>query len=105
MTRLGFFAVSSILAGLVQASPIYTPITARWNDTAFTAPDYLNVSYQSEIKDNLPSVLILATGGTIAGQGDSPTDAQVYKAGSLPLGDLVERELRNLQALNSVTEP
>ena len=39
-------------------------------------------------QQKLPRVVILATGGTIAGTGASP-DRSAYKAGELPIKDLI----------------
>lgn len=46
---------------------------------------------QKEVQKNsqLPRVMILATGGTIAGSGDSDTRA-AYKAGEVPVEDLIQ---------------
>ena len=51
----------------------------------------LNVNAESIEKDSinkLPKVIILATGGTIAGAGDSPTKA-AYMPGKVPIDDLL----------------
>lgn len=73
---------SLALAGAVAASPI-----ARQN---WEIPSYINVTYQSPINESLPSVFILATGGTIAGSGASSTDSGRYSAGAIGVAALVE---------------
>lgn len=42
----------------------------------------------SQAQNNLPRIIILATGGTIAGTGAS-ADRSAYKAGELPIADLI----------------
>ena len=73
------------LLGLAAASPI-----AREN--GWEVPSYINVTYQSPMNESLPSVFILATGGTIAGSGASSTASGVYSAGSIGVAALVEGE-------------
>ena len=69
--------------GLATASPV-----AREND--WTVPSYINVTYQSPKNESLPSVFILATGGTIAGSGTSSTASGIYSAGAIGVEALVE---------------
>ncbi|APO44997.1 L-asparaginase [Paenibacillus xylanexedens] len=38
----------------------------------------------------LPNVLVIGTGGTIAGQSEDATSFQNYKAGTLPIGEMVD---------------
>ena len=38
----------------------------------------------------LPNVVILGTGGTIAGKGDSSMNTAVYRAGAMDVNDLVK---------------
>lgn len=71
------------LLGLAAATPI-----AREND--WQVPSYINVTYQSPMNESLPSVFILATGGTIAGSGTSSTASGVYSAGAIGVEALVE---------------
>jgi len=68
---------------LATASPV-----AREND--WTVPSYINVTYQSPMNESLPSVFILATGGTIAGSGTSSTASGIYSAGAIGVEALVE---------------
>jgi L-asparaginase len=72
------------LLGLSAASPV-----AREND-GWEVPSYINVTYQSPMNESLPSVFILATGGTIAGSGTSSTASGVYSAGAIGVEALVE---------------
>jgi L-asparaginase len=48
---------------------------------------YLNTRY------HLPTVVVIATGGTISGEGDSPTDTTHYRAGAVDIDDIL-REIR-----------
>jgi L-asparaginase len=72
------------LLGFAAASPV-----AREND-GWAVPSYINVTYQSPMNVSLPSVFILATGGTIAGSGTSSTASGVYSAGAIGVEALVE---------------
>lgn len=72
------------LFGFAVSSPV-----AREND-GWSVPSYINVTYQSPIDESLPSVFILATGGTIAGSGASSTASGVYSAGAIGVEALVE---------------
>lgn len=74
------------LLGFAASSPV-----AREND--WSIPSYINVTYQSPINESLPSVFILATGGTIAGSGASSTASGVYSAGAIGVEALVEGTL------------
>jgi len=58
----------------------------------WSVPSYINVTYQSPMNKELPSVFILATGGTIAGSGSSSTASGVYSAGAIGVEALVEGE-------------
>ncbi|CAF3557256.1 unnamed protein product [Fusarium graminearum] len=44
---------------------------------------YLDTRY------HLPTVVVLATGGTISGEGDSPTDTTHYRAGAVHIDDIL----------------
>jgi L-asparaginase len=72
------------LLGAAIASPI-----AREND-GWSVPSYINVTYQSPMNESLPSVFILATGGTIAGSGTSSTASGIYSAGAIGVEALVQ---------------
>ncbi|CAM4283709.1 asparaginase [Paenibacillus phoenicis] len=43
----------------------------------------------TEVVKKLPKVQVIATGGTLAGQSTDETSFQTYRAGSLPIADLV----------------
>jgi L-asparaginase len=45
----------------------------------------------AQVQAQLPRVIILATGGTIAGAGAS-ADRAGYTAGKIPIDDLMQRE-------------
>ena len=81
--------IFALLAGGAFAAPVLTEVKARDD---WQPPAYLNVSYTSPIRDDLPSIFILATGGTIAGKGASATDSSVYQAGQVGIDVLVEGE-------------
>lgn len=51
----------------------------------------------------LPNVLVIGTGGTIAGQSEDATSFQNYKAGTLPIGEMVDAfaDVSTLQFGNS----
>ena len=49
---------------------------------------YFNLAY-SAISQNLPRIIVLSTGGTIAGQQPNP-DKAGYLAGKIPIGDLLK---------------
>lgn len=82
------------LAGLAAAAPL-----ARNND--WQLPSYINVTYQSPMNESLPSVFILATGGTIAGSGASSTSSGVYSAGSIGVEALVDGEYSSHSMLDA----
>ena len=42
-----------------------------------------------KLNKDLPNVVILGTGGTIAGKGASSTNTAVYQAGAMDMSDLV----------------
>ncbi len=49
---------------------------------------FLILTVQVQAQDKLPRVIILATGGTIAGAGAS-ADRAGYTAGKIPIDDLI----------------
>ena len=73
---------SLALAGAAAASPVYA---RDWE-----IPSYINVTYQSPMNESLPSVFILATGGTIAGSSTSSTSSGIYNAGAIGVEALVQ---------------
>ena len=84
MTSMLALLPALALFGFAASSPV-----ARENDV-WSVPSYINVTYQSPINEALPSVFILATGGTIAGSGTSSTASGVYSAGAIGVEALVE---------------
>lgn len=53
---------------------------------------------------DLPNVVILGTGGTIAGKGKSSTNTAVYEAGAMDISDLVSGTPEILTAANCVAK-
>src|SRR4051812_1530159 len=51
---------------------------------------YAPAHAQSPASAELPLVVVLSTGGTIAGRGGSTTSLSEYKAGSIPGSELVD---------------
>jgi len=81
-----FLTSAVALAGLASAAP-----TLRVRDVPTYAP--LNVTYSSSpssTNNTLPNTLIIATGGTIAGQSQSSTDSTHYQAGVVGVAALVQ---------------
>lgn len=83
LTKLLYIPV--LTAGLLASTLLPT---CGLNGTA-AAMETSAVSVQSEINPALPNVVILATGGTIAGSSDSNTDTTGYKAGALGVETLI----------------
>ena len=52
----------------------------------------------------LPNVVILGTGGTIAGKGDSSMNTAVYRAGAMDVNDLVKGTPEVLTVANCVAK-
>ncbi|CAF3656372.1 unnamed protein product [Fusarium graminearum] len=44
----------------------------------------------NEIKQHLPTVVIISTGGTITGKGSSPTDTTKYESGAIDIGEVIK---------------
>jgi L-asparaginase/Glu-tRNA(Gln) amidotransferase subunit D len=55
----------------------------------------LTAFYSNSLR-SLPTTMIFATGGTIAGRGASSTASGVYQAGSIGVGALVDGESHTL---------
>ena len=56
----------------------------------------LNVTYTSPANSSLPTVIIAATGGTIAGSSSSATDTTKYTAGVIGVEALVQGQAQRL---------
>ena len=50
---------------------------------------HFSVFSGQDLNKDLPNVVILGTGGTIAGKGASSTNTAVYQAGAMDVSDLV----------------
>ncbi|WP_145412594.1 asparaginase [Paenibacillus xylanexedens] len=77
--------------GTVQS----TPATPTRNTTIPLVPDASKLS-------SLPNVLVIGTGGTIAGQSEDATSFQNYKAGTLLIADMV-KDLPDKQKIADVS--
>ena len=54
-------------------------------------------------QDQIPEVTIVATGGTIAGKADTRTSFQSYRAGQLPIEDMVDELRPQIDEVANVT--
>lgn len=84
-----FLAGAIFLAGLATAAP--TALEIR----DVPKNDFLNITYSSSSShknSSLPTTLVVATGGTIAGSSASAEDATHYMAGVLGVASLVQGE-------------
>ncbi|GAA5937836.1 asparaginase [Sporobolomyces koalae] len=87
------FVLSTLaLAGSALAAPLVAPSTLPTLVSRDTTP--FNVTYRSprgnSTYDNLPKLLIVATGGTIAGQSASETDSTAYTPGVVKIDTLID---------------
>lgn len=57
-----------------------------------------------KLNKDLPNVVILGTGGTIAGKGASSTNTAVYQAGAMDISDLVSGTPEVLSVANCVAK-
>ncbi|GAA5915333.1 hypothetical protein JCM5296_000046 [Sporobolomyces johnsonii] len=89
---IGFTAAAiALLAGSASAAPFAAPPSL--SERASVDTPALNITYQSprnSTYDHLPNLLIMATGGTIAGSSASNTDSTLYTAGVVGVAALVE---------------
>ncbi|GAA5873718.1 hypothetical protein JCM1840_003012 [Sporobolomyces johnsonii] len=89
---IGFTAAAiALLAGSASAAPFAAPPSLI--ERASVDFPALNITYQSprnSAYDHLPKLLIMATGGTIAGSSASNTDSTLYTAGVVGVAALVE---------------
>ncbi|MEC0328252.1 asparaginase [Paenibacillus macerans] len=69
---------------------------------ASAAEAAVNATAATEAAKELPKVQVIATGGTLAGLSTDKTSFQTYKAGSLPIADLVA-SLPNKEHIAEVT--
>ena len=63
-----------------------------------------SVFNSKDINKDLPNVVILGTGGTIAGKGASSSNTAVYKAGAMDVNDLVSSVPEVLNVANCVAK-
>ncbi|GAA6016404.1 hypothetical protein JCM11491_002400 [Sporobolomyces phaffii] len=95
-------ATSALAAPLVVPSTTFpTLVTREDNNSGF------NVTYRSPKSseyDHLPKLLILATGGTIAGSSASDTDSTAYTPGVVKISTLIDAvpELLNTAQIDGV---
>lgn len=77
----------SLLVILAFAMQIQAQVKTK-TKAKTTVPAKTEVQAQPQVDPNLPRVIILATGGTIAGAGAS-ADRAGYTAGKIPIEDLI----------------
>lgn len=80
-------AAASLLAPALGAP--YVQLERRNNSSSAVEQPSLNVTYRSTFNESLPTVVIFATGGTIAGSSASNTDSTSYTAGVVGIEALV----------------
>ncbi|GAA5840920.1 hypothetical protein JCM3766R1_005403 [Sporobolomyces carnicolor] len=95
------FATSAFAAPLAVPSSSFPTLVTRDNSNDF------NITYRSPRSseyDSLPKLLILATGGTIAGQSASETDSTAYTPGVVKISTLIDAvpELLNTAQIDGV---
>lgn len=97
MKKNFYLYVALFVAAIVAISAIASSFSAKANNENVT----VNNENNNEQKEELPNVVILATGGTIAGTGSSSTQTTGYKSGDLGIETLIEavpemKELANI---------
>ncbi|CAH1215263.1 MULTISPECIES: asparaginase [Paenibacillus] len=85
LSPIGTYAAS---AAIVETSGTTAPVQTTSSTPArnTTIPPVTDAAKQSQ----LPNVLVIGTGGTIAGQSKDETSFQNYKAGTLAIADMVD---------------
>ncbi|CDR48463.1 hypothetical protein NBRC10512_002123 [Rhodotorula toruloides] len=80
------------LATAVSAAPLAGPLAEKASILAASGPSNVefNIAYSSNRTEGLPTTLILATGGTIAGSSASNLDSTTYQAGVVGVGQLIQ---------------
>ncbi|ANY66511.1 L-asparaginase [Paenibacillus sp. BIHB 4019] len=92
--RMTVFSLSAIIALVTFISPVGAAEAAI---QAIAFPE-VPASFQ---KSKLPNILVIGTGGTIAGQSTDETSFQTYRAGTLLIKDMV-KSLPNLDKMADV---
>lgn len=67
-------------------------VEESFNGPSVPSSPFFNVTYESPKNQSLPTVVIFATGGTIAGSSTSNTDSTSYTAGVIGVEALVQGE-------------
>ncbi|GAA5853049.1 hypothetical protein JCM5353_003147 [Sporobolomyces roseus] len=93
------------LACSATAAPLVAPAKLATIEKRADSP--FNITYSSprnSTYDDLPKLLILATGGTIAGSSASNTDSTAYTAGVIGIAVLIEAvpELLNTAQIDGI---
>lgn len=76
-------------APCVSAHQSFTSNTNVQYPTLFRNSRSFSVFAKDKVNPKLPNVVILGTGGTIAGKGKSATNTAVYEAGAMDVNDLI----------------
>ncbi|GJM80760.1 hypothetical protein HMSSN139_32560 [Paenibacillus sp. HMSSN-139] len=79
----------SLKALLVTGLAVTALLPNLYLSPASAAETVTGTVNSSEAVKKLPKVQVIATGGTLAGQSTDETSFQTYRAGSLPIADLV----------------
>ena len=83
------------------------PFTSNTNvqyPTLFRNSRSFSVFANTKLNPSLPNVVILGTGGTIAGKGKSSTNTAVYQAGAMDVNDLISGTPEVLSVANCVAK-
>ncbi|MGJ7919710.1 type II asparaginase [Neobacillus sp. LXY-4] len=88
--RLIVFLLTMVIAivGAIKLGPVV--FTEATEETPAKAAEKTTEVSKDKQTENLPNVVILATGGTIAGTGASSTETTGYKSGDLAIESLIE---------------
>jgi L-asparaginase len=79
----------SLKALLVTGLAVTALLPNLYLSPASAADTVTGTVTSTEVVKKLPKVQVIATGGTLAGQSTDETSFQTYRAGSLPIADLV----------------
>jgi L-asparaginase len=82
--------ISNKLLSLLLAIVLVVPVAASYLPTVFAETVTTAEKKVKEEKTDLPNIVILATGGTIAGSAKNNTDTTGYDAGALAVETLIE---------------
>lgn len=97
LKKMSVFSVSAVIATVTFVSPIGAAEAAATVSPAISIP----VPSPTFEASPLPDILVIGTGGTIAGQSTDETSFQTYRAGTLLIEDMV-KSLPNLGKLADV---